>query len=94
MVLERLACDMPEPRKCPSFDSYQKRFLRTHKEVDLAPHPVLGLVFQVGNAEKFSQSFRFKSLGPFFRVSQQGPCFTAVEENGDVKRLGQLEPAC
>ena len=30
----------------------------------------------------------------FFRVSRQGPCFTATEENGGNKRLAQLELAC
>ena len=38
-----VACDMPEPCKFPSPDSYQKRFPWTHKEVDLAPHPIVGL---------------------------------------------------
>ena len=36
------ACDMPEPREFPPLDSGQKRFLWTHREVDPAPHPVLG----------------------------------------------------
>ena len=31
------ACDMPEPCRFLSLDSCQKRFLGTHKEVDLAP---------------------------------------------------------
>ena len=35
-----VACDMPKPCKFSSLDSYQKRFLWTHKEVDFAPHPV------------------------------------------------------
>ena len=39
-----VSCDMPEPCKFPSLDSCQKRFLLTHKEVDLAPHPVIDLV--------------------------------------------------
>ena len=30
----------------------------------------------------------------FFRVSKQGPCFPAVEEDGDDKRLLELEFAC
>ena len=34
-----VACDMPEPSKFPFLDSCQKRFLWTHKDVDLAPHP-------------------------------------------------------
>ena len=44
---------MPEPCKCPSLDSCQKRFLWTYKKVDLALHPVIGLVQKVGNARDF-----------------------------------------
>ena len=47
------ACDLPEPCKFPSLDSYQQRFFWTHKGVDLALHRVVGLVLQVGDAEKF-----------------------------------------
>ena len=91
-----MACDMSEPCKFPSFDSCQKRFLLTHKEVDLAPHPVVGLVLQVGDdAEKFPQALGFEILDPFcLRVSKQGPCFTAVVEDGSDKRLVQFELAC
>ena len=35
---------MPEPCKFPSLDNGQKGFLLTHKEVDLASHPAVGLV--------------------------------------------------
>ena len=35
-----------------------------------------------------------KAWIPFFRVSKQGPCFTAIEEDGGDKRLAQLELAC
>ena len=89
-----VACDMPEPGKCPSLESCQKRFLWTHKEVDLAPRPVVGLVLQVGDAEKFPQALGFGSLDPFFRVSKQGPCFTALKEDGGDKRFVWLQPAC
>ena len=62
-----VACDMPEPCKFPSPDSCQKRFLWTHKEVELAPHPVIGLVLpsrrygentqlQVGDTEMIHSS--------------------------------------
>ena len=54
-----VACDMPEPCKFPSLDSCQKRFLWTHKEVDLAP--VVGLVLQAGDTEKFPR-VGFESL--------------------------------
>ena len=41
-----VACDVPETREFPSPDSCQKRFLWTHKEVDLAPNPVVGVCIQ------------------------------------------------
>ena len=57
-------------------------------------NPLVGLVLQVGDAKTFPQALRFKSLDPFFIVSKQGPCLTAVEEDGDDKRLVELELAC
>ena len=89
-----MACDISEPCKFPSLDSCQKKFLWTHKEVDLAPQPVVGLVLQVGDAEKFPQALGYERLDPFYRVSKQGQCFTAVEENGGDNRLIQLKLAC
>ena len=67
-----VVCDMPEPCKFPPFNIRQKRFLWTHTEVDLAPHPVVGLVPQVENARKFFQALDFENLDPFFGVSKQG----------------------
>ena len=65
------ACDMPEPFKFPSLDSCQKSFPWSHEEVDLALHPVIGLVLQVGDTEKkFPCALGFESLDPFFRVSK------------------------
>ena len=89
-----MASDMLKPCKFPSSDSCQKRFLWTHKEVVIAPHPVVCLVLQVGDAEKFPQVLGFESLVTFFRVSKQGPCFTTKEEDGGDKRLVELEFAC
>ena len=60
-----VACDMPEPCKFPSLDRCQKMFLWTHKDVDLAPHTDVGLVHQVGDAEKFPQALGFENLDPF-----------------------------
>ena len=62
---------MPEQCKFPSLDSCQKRFLWTHKEVDLAPHSVVGLAFQVKDAEKFPQALGLESVDHFFFQSQQ-----------------------
>ena len=66
----------------------------TNKEVDLSLHPIVGLVLQVGDTEKFPNTLGFESLDPFFRVCKQGPCFTATEKDGDDKRLVELELAC
>ena len=86
MILERLSSSVtcPEPCKFPSLDSCQMRFLWTHNEVDLALHPVVGLVLQVGETE-FSHALGFKSLDFFFRVSKQGPCFTGPTGGGEVE---------
>ena len=81
-----VACSIPVPCEFLSFDSYRKRFLRTDEEVDLAPRPFVGLVLQAGDAEKFPHAAGFESLDPFFRVSKQGPCFTAIEEDRGDKR--------
>ena len=89
-----VACDMPEqPCKFSSLDSCQMRFLWTHEDVDLALRPVVSLVVQIEYAERFLPALGFKSLAPLLRVSQQGPCFTATEENGGDKRLVDLELA-
>ena len=66
---------MPEACKFSSLDSCQKKLMWTHKEIDLAPHPVVGLVLQVGDVEKFPQTLGFESLDPVFFplfLSQQG----------------------
>ena len=65
----------------------QKSFLWTDKEDNLVLHPVVGLVLQVRDMEKFPHALGFESLDPFFKVSKQGPCLTAVEEDGGDKRL-------
>ena len=49
-----------------------ERFLWTHKEADLALHPVVGLVLHVGDTEMFSDAFDFKSLNFFFSSQQAG----------------------
>ena len=75
-----MAHDTPEPYKFRSLDSCHKRFLRTHKEVDLASHPVVGLFLQVGDAEKFPQALGFKSLDPFFQSQLAGSMFNSHTE--------------
>ena len=58
-----VACDMPEPSKFASLVSCQMRFLWSHKEVDLAPHPVVGLVLQVGDTGRVSKCTWFQKPG-------------------------------
>ena len=69
---------MPEPCKFLSLDSCQQRFLWTHKEVDLAMHPVVGLVLQLGDAEKL-QALGFESLDFFFSFRSHGGNKTLVD---------------
>ena len=88
-----MTCDMPEPCKFPSLDSCQKRFMWTNKEVDLAPHTDVGLVFQVRDT-KFPHANVFENVDPFIRVSKQSLCVTGVVEDGGDKRLVELERAC
>ena len=40
--------------------------------MDLAPHPVVGLVLHVGDAEKFPQALGFESLDPFLQSQLAG----------------------
>ena len=65
-----------------------------HKGVYFALHSIVGLVVQIGDAEKLPLAICFESLVPFLRVSEQDPCFTAIEEGGGGKRLVELELAC
>ena len=71
-------CDMNETCEFPSLDSCQKKFLSAHKEVDLALHPVVGLVQQMEMRSSF-YTLDFKNLDPLLRINQQGPCPTAIE---------------
>ena len=56
---------MPEPCTFPSLDSCQKRFLWTHKEVALVLLPVVGLVLQVRDTEKFPPALVFRTPESF-----------------------------
>ena len=87
-----MACEMPEPCQFPSLDSCQRRFLWTHKKVDLTPHAVVGLVLQLGDTEKFPRALGFETLDPFFQTRQAGSMFHS--RRGGDKRLVGLELAC
>ena len=89
-----MACDMSERCEFSVLHSCQKGFLWTYKTVDLAPNPVVALVFQVGDAEKFPRALGFESVDPFLRVSKQISCITAKEKNKGAKRIVHFEFAC
>ena len=55
---------------------------------------MVGLVLQAEDTEKLPRALSFEGLDPFFRVSEQGPCFTAIEEDRGDKRRVELELAC
>ena len=61
-----MALDRPKPCEFPSFDSGQKSILLGHREVDIAPHPVVGLVLHAGDAEKFPEALGLENLDFFF----------------------------
>ena len=54
---------------------------------------MVGLVLQVGDAEKLPHALGLESLDQFFKVGEQSPCFTTIEKGGGNKRLVRLEPA-
>ena len=81
-----VSCNTSEPCKFPSFGSCQNRFPWTRKGAEFAPHPVVGLVFQVGHLEKFPPALGFEGMDPFLGVSKHGPYFMAIQDGGD-KRL-------
>ena len=64
-----MACDM-QPCHFLSLDSCRNSFLWTHKEADLALHPVVGLVLKAGHAEKFFSGTWFQKPGSFFQHQQ------------------------
>ena len=86
-----LVCDMPKPCKFPSLDSCQEKFLWTYKEADLAPHPVVGRVLQVGDKRKVSSGAWFRKPGYFFSEVAGMVHVSQPEENGGNRRLVALE---
>ena len=74
MVFERLSwrATCSNHASFLSLASFQKRFLWTHKEVDLAPHPGVGLVLQVGDTEKFPRALGFEGETQTERQTETG----------------------
>ena len=72
-----MAHDMSEPCKILSLDKYQKRFLWTNKEVDLASHQAVGLWLQGGDREKFPLALGLKA---WIKSQQAGSMFHSHRE--------------
>ena len=51
-----------------------------YKAATIALHPVVGLVLQVRDAEKFPQALGFKSLDPFYSESASMSMFHSHRE--------------
>ena len=87
MVLERLSWRVtcPNHASFPLLDSFQKCFLWTHKEVELLRTQSLVLCPKYEIRRSFLMHLVSKSWTHLFTVSKQGPCFTAVEEDGADK---------
>ena len=66
--------------KLPSIYSCQKRFLWTHKEVDFAQHPVVGLVLQVGD-------FVGLLVGALSPVNHKGLGYIRADQVGDTEKF-------
>ena len=83
-----MARDMPKPCEFPSLDEL---FLWAHKEVDLAAHPVIGLVFQGADAETCPQALGLKSLDLFLKTLQLY-CFLCVKNDHHLLLLCTTMP--
>ena len=77
-----IVCDMPGPWQFLSLDICQNKFLWAYNAVDL--HQITGLVLHIGDAEKFPQTLRLKSLVSFLRVKGDlaWPLATSLEDQG------------
>ena len=67
-----MVCDMSEAYEFPSLHSCHERILWTHREVDLAPHLVVGFALQEEDADKFSRGTRFLKPGSSSQSQQAG----------------------
>ena len=93
MVLERLSWCVT----CPSHASFRlltvarRSSCGTTRQLILLRAQSLVLCSKVEDTKKFPQALGFESLDPFFRVSKQVLCFTAIGEDGCDKRLAELK---
>ena len=94
MVLKKavLVCDMP---KCFHLLTVARRgSCGPSRKLILLPTQSLVLCSKQEMWKSFLQHLVLKAWILFFRVSKQGPCFTAIEKDGGDKKLVELGLAC
>ena len=88
-----VACDMPEPCKFPSFHSSRRGSCGPTRKLTSFRTRSLVLCSKWEIRRSFLRHLVPKAWIVFFRVSKQGPCFRAFEEDGGDERLVELELA-
>ena len=83
----------PNYASFPSLDVARREYCGPKRESILLRTELLVSCSKHEMRKKCPQTLRFEGLDSFLRVSQQGPCFTALEEDGGDKRRVQLERA-
>ena len=75
-----LARDVHEPFEFPSpTDTVARRgYQWAHKDTVLAPHPVVGRMLLVGDAERFPKALGLEISVPYLRMIKQGRCLTTT----------------
>ena len=86
-------CYMPKPCKLFPMTVARKGSCRPTRKLTLLYTKPLVLCSKQEVQRSFLRHLVSKAWILFFRVSKQGPCFTAIVEDGGNKRLGQLELA-
>ena len=89
-----MVCDMPEPCKFRLLTVARRGSCGPKRKLSLLRTQSLVLISMQKMRRSFLMHFGLESLDPFFRVSKQSLRFTAVEENGDDKRLVELYCCC
>ena len=88
------AYNVPKPCEFLSLYSCQKRFFRPTREFILLRTQALVLCSKWKMRRNFLRHLVSKACALFLRLRKQGPCFSAIEENGGNRRPVELELAC
>ena len=77
-----VSSDVAKPGELASFYCCQQGFLLSSEGVYLLAHIFVCLVFNVRNAEKSPEAFRFKCFYGYFCLCCQSAAFASVEKDG------------